>query len=181
MELTGWKRFETNRVIRFAGVTEDTFHSIFRRSLVIEYKARFYTEQHVLEHHSSIAAAAALGVFPRDPTLKDFLKSGPCVVASLRLLLGWMAEKTEQQRRETIENYAVHGGDGGLTEATMRAACGLSLQDVETAHAAVTPGGMPAAPPPSASGAAVAKAGAGGGGAQAPQDSAREQILKQNS
>lgn len=143
VELTGWKRFETNRVIHFSGVTEDTFHSIFRRSLVVEYQARFFSEQQILAKYTSLQHAAARGVFPRDPSLKDFLKSGSCVAASLRFLLGWMSDKTEAMCREVIENYAAHGGDGGLTEATMRAACGLKLPDPQQEVAELLASGQP--------------------------------------
>ena len=37
----GWKRFEMNQSLTFQGVTEETFPSMMRRTLVILVKARF--------------------------------------------------------------------------------------------------------------------------------------------
>ena len=37
----GWKRFEMNSTMKFHGITEATFPSIMRRSLVILCKGRF--------------------------------------------------------------------------------------------------------------------------------------------
>ena len=41
IRLVGWKRMELNKLIRFEGVSEGAFHSIFRRSLLIRIMARF--------------------------------------------------------------------------------------------------------------------------------------------
>ncbi|CAE7905850.1 unnamed protein product, partial [Symbiodinium necroappetens] len=38
VELRGWKRFEFNTLPRFVGVNEETFNSMFRRSLAVRYK-----------------------------------------------------------------------------------------------------------------------------------------------
>ena len=72
--------------------------------------------------------AARHGRFPRDPTLKDFLKSPQAAVSSLRLLLAWMHDKSEQDCREIIENYVL-SGDQGLTVVTLREACGLAISE----------------------------------------------------
>jgi hypothetical protein len=86
LQLTGWKRMECNRLIRFRDVTSKTFDSIRRRCLVIRFRSRFVDpEAEILKH----ARAASAGVFPRQMDLKDFLKSGPGVLAGLRIQHGF--------------------------------------------------------------------------------------------
>ena len=46
IELVGWKRYEVNSMIRFTGVSEKYFYSVFRRGLVWEPKARFIEGAH---------------------------------------------------------------------------------------------------------------------------------------
>ena len=41
LELIGWKRLELNKMLRFAGVTEQNFNSILRRAFVWRAKAIF--------------------------------------------------------------------------------------------------------------------------------------------
>ena len=69
IELSGLKRFEMNNPIAFGGVTEATFPSILRRSLVIELKARFENAVS-LQKEFPAGDHAAHGVFLKDPTLK---------------------------------------------------------------------------------------------------------------
>lgn len=120
-------------------MTEETFPSILRRSLVIEFKARFLEVDDLVSEYGSVAEAAKKGRFPRDPTLKDFLKSGPSIAAGLRCLYGWLSKHSEADCRAVIEDYAVGGGDEGLTEAMIRVSCGLS-QRIYPARAARTAG-----------------------------------------
>ena len=134
LELIGWKRIEVNRVMNFSGVTESNFNSIYRRSLVWKPKARFldgdYLEKHYPDH-------AKDGIFPKDATLKQKLVSGPLIAAGLRAQHGFEMMYTREQCRENIEKYAALGGDGGLTEDVMRAACGLLVRDrTANVHAA---------------------------------------------
>ena len=49
VSLVGWKRFEMNDIMRFLGTSEASFNSIYRRSLVIEHKARFLTPEAMLQ------------------------------------------------------------------------------------------------------------------------------------
>ena len=127
VELVGWKRFEMNKLMRFTGVSEDSFPSLMRRSLCIELKSVFKDPEIIMREYAG-RDAAALGVFPRDPTLKEFLKSGPAVAASLRLLHGFLGTNSEEDCRRIIESYVEHGVDRGLTRALLRKACGLSLE-----------------------------------------------------
>ena len=65
-------------------------------------------------------------MFICDPTLKDFLTSQPAAAAFLRLLEGFLVGKDANECRCLIEDYAVGGGDGGITRQVMRVACGLA-------------------------------------------------------
>ena len=123
IEFIGWKRFEMNQLMRFAGVTEGSFDSIMRRSCVVEFKARFTTPDKIRklggEEH-----CAAIGVFKRDASLKNFLKSPDAVKYTLKQLRGFAEEHSLDECEQIIEAY-VDGLDEGLTRRTMRASCGL--------------------------------------------------------
>lgn len=122
LNLVAWKRLETNRPLMFHGVNDTNFPSILRRSFVWIPKGRFLDASILASrypHHE------ADGVFPKDPDLKVFLSSGPCIAAGLHLQHGFEAKNDRLRCRTLIEQYAALGGDGGLTEDTMRKACGL--------------------------------------------------------
>ena len=72
-------------------------------------------------------------MFPKDPDLGDFLRSSAAVAAGLQLQHAFEAEHTKKECEEMIEQYAAMGGDGGLTEATMREACCLPPKDYRLA------------------------------------------------
>ena len=93
----------------------------------MESAARF-EDAHALSHAPKDIGQD--GIFPKDPDLEDFLVSGPAIAAGLQLQHAFEAEFTKQDCMDMIENYAAFGGDGGLTESTMRAACGLAPRDV---------------------------------------------------
>ena len=122
MKCVGWKRMEVNKIMKFMGVSEENFLSILRRALVWWPKARFidgeYLEKHVPEHELD-------GVFPKDPSLKVFLESGPAVAAGLRIQHAFETKHRKKDCEAIIEGYAYLGGDLGITEAKMRQACGL--------------------------------------------------------
>ena len=124
IEIHGWTRFELNRLLRFLRVTEETFPSIFRRSWCCALHGSFLSEDAV----ARIPDAELKGVFVRDPTLKEFLKSGPCVATTWRILHGFRKRHTNVSARALIEDYA-NGADGGLTKRLMRVACGLPEQE----------------------------------------------------
>ena len=134
VELNGWKRFELNTPVRFSGVNEDNYWSLFRRTLVIVYKARFldhdYLKKFMPDHEAE-------GVFVRDPTLKKFLQSDPAVLAMFTRLWGFCNIYTADQCQQAIEDYAINGSDEGATDKVLRSACGLKpklqTQSPETA------------------------------------------------
>ena len=100
----GWKRFELNDVMKFHEVSETTFHSIMRRSLVINRKGRFVSAERLAQLPPGVQ-----GYFLMQEDMKDFV---------------------------TSQKYADGGGDGGLSRATTRSACGLLVEEV----APLTPG-----------------------------------------
>ena len=55
--------------------------------------------------------------------------SGPAIAAGLQMQHAFEATHGEQDCRDIIENYAHWGKDHGLTEDTMREACGLAPRD----------------------------------------------------
>ena len=137
LEITGWKRFETNKVMQFQGVSTDTFNSIWRRSLVIEFKGRFYDLTNIMTKYGSLEKAARQGVFPRDPTMKDFLRSPAGIGASLHMTFGWLQARSEQDCRDIIEEYVTHGLDQGLTRSTMQHACNIDVDEKNASNSEV--------------------------------------------
>jgi hypothetical protein len=125
LEVNGWKRLEVNKIMRFCGVTNGNFNSILRRSLVWKPKARFLNRAYLQEHYPD---SGKDGIFPADSELKQFLTSGPAILAGLRLQHGFEYRHGSDECRAIIEQYAALGGDMGLTEDVMRSACGLALR-----------------------------------------------------
>ena len=125
VQLTGLKRFEMNQTPRFRAATEANFNSVERRSLVVELRGQFVTEGEIQAAFPQ-GGNEAEGIFVKDPTLKDFLTSSGAVAAFLRLLEGFLKTRSQATCRALIEDYAVMGGDRGLTRQVMRLACGLS-------------------------------------------------------
>ena len=70
------------------------------------------------------------GVFPKDPDLKQFLISGPAILAALQIQNAFEMKNCKEDCEQLIEDYAYWGGDRGLTEQTMREACGMPPRDV---------------------------------------------------
>ena len=122
IELTGWKRMEVNRLMQFKGVSEHNFPSILRRSFLWRPHARFVCPQYLEEHYTD---AALDGYFPKDPTLKEFLVSGPAIASSMQLQHAFEHTYSRAECIHMIESYCNLGGDQGLTEDKMRIACGL--------------------------------------------------------
>ena len=121
IELVGWKRYEVNSMVRFSGVTEKTFPSAHRRGFVWLPKARFIDGNFIANQYPD---ASMDGYFAKDDDLKSFLRSGPCVAASLRLQHAFESTHDAQACRDLIEAYAAKP----LTEDAMREACGLPLR-----------------------------------------------------
>ena len=118
IELVGWKRYELNRFLRFYGVPEKNVESILRRSLVWKPMARFINEDVIA---STYPDADKDGYFCKDDTLKEFLRSGPCVAAALKTQHGFEVMHSRLQCAQMIEDYAAKP----FTEDRIRAACGL--------------------------------------------------------
>ena len=123
VELTGLKRYEMNNLMTFSGVTEGSFDSIMRRSCVVPFKGRFTTARKIAslggEKH-----CAACGIFQRDPSLKEFLKTADACRYTLKMLQAFAEKHSLSECEQIIEEY-VDGLDEGLTRKTMRTACGL--------------------------------------------------------
>ena len=83
-------------------------------------KARF-EDPHVLQ--GAYSDIFKDGGFPKDPDLQAFLTSGPAVAAGLQIQHAFEMKFNKDDCVNIIENYVSFGGDGGLTEDTMRAAC----------------------------------------------------------
>ena len=72
------------------------------------------------------------GIFPKDSSLKEFLVSGPAVLAALQMQIAFERKHSKAECEQMIEDYAYWGGDKGLTEQTMREACGMPLRDLRS-------------------------------------------------
>ena len=113
-------------------MTKDSFPSILRRSLCIEFRSKFVDSNVIERMQAAGKDPEALGYFPRDPSLKEFLKSPLAILVAFRILFGFIAHHTEDSLRNIIESYVERGGDEGLTVATMRQSCGLPPQEQPT-------------------------------------------------
>jgi hypothetical protein len=105
---------------------------------VIKHQARF-VEQSVLD---TIENSDAKGIFLKDPSAKEFVRSGPAICAGWKMLHGHMAQFTAAQCYNHIENY-VDGWDKGLTRRCMRLACALPIEAEQQGASSVD-----AVPPP---------------------------------
>ena len=114
-------------MLQFDEVDARNFNAILRRSLVWRVKARFEDAHVITEAYEDIHRD---GIFAKDPDLVDFLTSLPAVSAGLQIQHAFEADFGKQACLDMIEDYVAWGGDGGLTESTMRAACKLPLRDV---------------------------------------------------
>lgn len=114
---------------------------MLRRSLVVHYKARFVDRGEWLRLRD---ADHTDGIFIRDPTLRDFLRSGPAVAATLRRLWGFMLSCGRDEAQLLIDAYVEQGGDGGLTRDTLMYSCHLCADNPFTRTAgSILPGTRP--------------------------------------
>ena len=126
IETRGWKRLEANRMFEFQQVSPKDFNAILRRSFVWRAVARFEDPRAVAGGYDDMWRD---GVFPKDPDLKQFLISGPAILASLQIQNAFEMKFNKEDCERLIEDYAYWGGDRGLTEDTMREACGMPPRD----------------------------------------------------
>ena len=96
----------------FHGVKEKDLESIIRRAVVLKFRARFFPKMYLdkcLPNHESY------GIFARDPTLGDFLESGPGHAAACQTQSAWEADNGEQAARDCIDHFHRRGGDSART------------------------------------------------------------------
>ena len=77
--------------------------------------------------------------------MKDFVTSKPAAGALFTILMGDLSQFSVGRFRQKIESHADGGGDGGLTRATMRLACGLE-QELHTPGSSSGPVRAPGTP-----------------------------------
>ena len=63
IELNGMTRFELNSILKFTNVTERTFNTVFRRSLLIKFQSQFLDKKYIM-NTMGLEKAAKGGVFP---------------------------------------------------------------------------------------------------------------------
>ena len=103
---------------------------MFRRVLAARYKALFLEASYITQHMQN---ADAQGIFPKDPTLKDFLRSGPACLATLRVIWQYAHTHSAEACSNCLEEYVLQGKDEGFTELCVRRACGLQMKTTENA------------------------------------------------
>ena len=118
MRVTGFKRFETNKIMTFRNVMETNFNSIYRRCLVWKPQPIFVDSTSFGDAYKDPDAD---GIFQKDPTLRSFLESGPAIAAALIQQHGFESHYSRQECVQMIEDYAL----SGFTERKVREACGL--------------------------------------------------------
>ena len=88
-----------------------------------------FTEMGICQERTLTCGATVS--FPRiDSDLKEFLCSGPAILAALQVQNSFEMKYSKGDCEQMIEDYAYWGGDRGLTEQTMREACGMPPRDV---------------------------------------------------
>ena len=103
-----------------------TVPSMKRRSLIIiSCKGRFVSAQRLASLPPGTQAH-----FLMQEDMRDFVTSQPAAGALFTIVLGELCDFSVATFRQKIGRDAEGGGDGGLTRATIRAACGLSAEDV---------------------------------------------------
>ena len=113
-------------------MTEENVDSIMRRTAVCRFKSSFVDMAKLPDMEDREKLAAAHGIFPRDPTLKDFLRDKPACLVTLRCIWNYARRKTAEECRDVLEQYVVHGGDEGLTRSSVRRSCGLTVEETVT-------------------------------------------------
>ena len=98
---SGWKRFEVNETLKFHGVTEMTFPSIMRRSLIMNCKGRFVGAERLASH-----LPGTQGCFLMQEDVKDFVTSRPAAGALFTVVLGELCDFSVAAFRRKIERYA---------------------------------------------------------------------------
>ena len=119
-KLLGWKRFETNKMPKFSGVTPGSLQSLLRRCCVFEVKSRFLDKDH---HEMFPPSIENVGIFKRDPQAMELLVSSPGILAGLRMLSIHEMSHDKLACRKQVSSYIYGGGDGGATLRNLLEAC----------------------------------------------------------
>ena len=93
----GWKRFEMSATMKSHGITEATFPSIVRRSLVILCKGRFVSAARLAR-----LPPGAQGYFLMQEDMKDFVTSKPAAGALFTILMGHLSQFSVDRFRERL-------------------------------------------------------------------------------
>ena len=125
VHIIGWKRIECNKMFKFDDISETNVESIVRRCAVVLIHARFF-EKAFLEQH--IQNPERYGCFARESDAKQFLTSGPAIVAGWKIQQVFAEEHSQSQIEDIIQRYTRCGGDNGVTQKVIRQACGLSAE-----------------------------------------------------
>ena len=96
-----------------------------RRSLIINRSGRFVGAQRLAS-----LPQGTHGNFLMQEDMKDFVTLQPAAGALFTIVLSELCDFSVATFEQKVERYAEGGGDGGLTRATMRVACGLPAEDV---------------------------------------------------
>ena len=149
----GWKRLECNSVLKFQGVQESNFSSIWRRFAVIEIQSKFFDD---VAYEKLPENPARYGFFRRDPTAKEFLNSPAAILAGHKIQWGWEHRHTRETCQRILYEYVNGGHDGGVTQRVMREACKLpDMTTKEMANPVLMLRPAPLNPAPSSAPAAI--------------------------
>ena len=109
--------------MKFTGVGNSTFNSMFRRALMWKAKPRFIHKKFLAAYEDHEFDA----IFEADPSLNKFLTTSQASIAGLRLQWAFERDHNMAECYQLIEDYC-NGGDGYLTGDVMREACGLLVR-----------------------------------------------------
>ena len=107
-----------NETIRFVGTSESSFESIMRRSLVLDFKARFLSEADLMAMFPD-GHGNERGFFPQGPITEGLSR------VLLTMILGFLAGLHSNARR--VSRGWRRGGGG--TRLVMRRACNLVTKE----------------------------------------------------
>ena len=91
---------------------------------MINCKGRFVSAERLAQLPPGVQ-----GYFLMQEDMKDFVTSSPAAGALFTIIMGDLSDFSVVAFREKLEKYADGGGDGGLTRATVRYACGLPAEE----------------------------------------------------
>ncbi|CAE7264806.1 unnamed protein product [Symbiodinium sp. CCMP2592] len=118
----GWARLEVNRIMKFTGVGNSTFNSMFRCALVWKAKARFIHKKFLIAYEDHQLD----GIFEADPSLNKISATGGMDILQTVLcepLVVYQFDNAERQEtdttRDNVREYIMHQMlDKGLESMT---------------------------------------------------------------